>query len=339
MMRWEWLIPVVLGIVAAAAVVGWVLPRSARTPRAVRWVANSSYLRRLPTYRSRLRLLQAGLAGLAVFAIVGALGASLLLARPADRDVRASALANRDIVLCLDVSGSMIEFDTEIVGQFSQLVEGFDGERIALSVWNSTSRTVFPLTDDYTLVTEELEEAAEILDFDLDAWSYAPEDLAALEEFIAGTLALEDEASSLVGDGLASCAYAFDDTDSERSRSIVLATDNQVLGVPIYQLDQAAELASERGIRLYGLFASTSEAYSEENEDAYRAAMEDNGGLFYHADDPTAVDAIVDDISRQQAVELDANPEVVLTDRPETVLWLAVAGVAGLIVVAWRLRS
>lgn len=338
-MRWAWLIPVVLGLVAALAVLGWVMPRTTRGPRSARWVANSSYLRRLPTYRSRLRLLQAGLAGLAAFAVVASLGAALLLARPADRDVRASALASRDIVLCLDVSGSMIEFDTEIVGQFSRLTEGFDGERIALSVWNTTSRTVFPLTDDYTLVTQELDDAAAALDFDLDAWTYAEEDLRALEGFIAGTMSLDDDASSLVGDGLASCVLAFDDAETDRSRSIVFATDNQVLGVPIYELDQAAEMAAEQGIRLYGLFTSADEAYTQENERAYRAAMEDNGGLFYHADDPDAIDAIIADISRQQAVELDANPEVVLTDRPEVVLWIAVAGVAGLVVVAWRLRS
>ncbi len=338
-MLWPWLIPIALGLVLLAAVLGWFRPRLPRREREVRWVANTSYLKRLPTYRRRMRMYQVALGGLGVFALVAALGSSLLLARPADRDVRAEVLATRDIVLCLDVSGSMIEFDTEIVQTFSEMVESFDGERIALSVWNSTSRTVFPLTDDYALVTEELDAAAQALDFDLDGLFHTPDALQRLEEFVSGTMSLDPNSSSLVGDGLATCSFAFDETDTERSRSIILATDNQVLGEPIYSLQEAADLAAENDIRLYGLFAASDEAYSPENEEAYRQAITENGGLFYHADDPGAVDAIIADIASQQAVELDADPEVVITDRPETVLWLAVAGVAGLILAAWRLRS
>src|SRR5690606_2953411 len=284
-----WLIPVVLGLVLVAGVVGWFMPRAPRTERRVRWLANTSYLRRLPTYRRRMRLYQVALGGVGVFAIVAALGSALLLARPAERDVRAEVLATRDIVLCLDVSGSMIEFDTEIVQTFSEMVESFDGERIALSVWNSTSRTVFPLTDDYALVTDELDAAATALDFDLDALVHAPEALDRLEEFVAGTMSLDPNSSSLVGDGLATCAYAFDETDTERSRSIIIATDNQVLGEPIYGLQEAADLAAERDIRLYGLFASSDESYSPENEEAYRQAITGHGGLVYNADDPGAV--------------------------------------------------
>ncbi len=338
-MLMAWLIPVVLGLVLLAAVLGWFRPRTSRETRSVRWVANSAYLRRLPTYRRRMRLYQAALGGVGVFALVAALGAALLLARPAERDVRAEVLATRDIVLCLDVSGSMIEFDTEIVQTFSEMVESFDGERIALSVWNSTSRTVFPLTDDYALVTEELDAAARALDFDLDALVHAPEALDRLEEFVAGTMSLDPNSSSLVGDGLATCAYAFDETDTERSRSIIIATDNQVLGEPIYGLQEAADLAAERDVRLYGLFAASREAYTPENEEEFREVITGHGGLVYNADDPGAVDAIIDDIAAQQAVELEAEPEVVITDRPETVLWIAVAGVAGLVLAAWRLRS
>src|SRR5690625_5272575 len=268
-MLWPWLIPIALGMVLLAAVLGWFRPRLPRRERVVRWVANTSYLKRLPTYRRRMRMYQVALGGLGVFALVAALGSSLLLARPADRDVRAEVLATRDIVLCLDVSGSMIEFDTEIVQTFAEMVESFDGERIALSVWNSTSRTVFPLTDDYALVTEELQEAAEALDIDLDALFHSPEALDRLEGCVTGTMSLDPNSSSLVGDGLATCAFAFDDSETERSRSIILATDNQVLGEPIYSLQEAADLVADRDIRLYGLFTASEESYSTANEEAY----------------------------------------------------------------------
>lgn len=77
--------------------------------------------------------------GLALCLLLEVIGTALLVARPVDRQVRAAAMANRDIMLCLDVSGSMIEFDAELVDKFSQMVQSFDGERIAMSIWNRTS--------------------------------------------------------------------------------------------------------------------------------------------------------------------------------------------------------
>lgn len=77
--------------------------------------------------------------GLALGLLLAVIGTALLVARPVDRQVRAAAMANRDIMLCLDVSGSMIEFDAELVDKFSQMVQSFDGERSAMSIWNCTS--------------------------------------------------------------------------------------------------------------------------------------------------------------------------------------------------------
>lgn len=338
-MLMAWLIPVVIGLVVLGAVLGWFRPARGRPREDVRWVANTSYLSRLPTYRKRLRLYRMALAGLGIFLLVAGLGAALLLARPVDREVRAEVMANRDVVLCLDVSGSMIEFATQIVETFSQMAESFEGERISLSIWNTTSRSVFPLTDDYALVTEELEEAAAALDFDLNSPFYSPEAFDRLEEFVTGTMSVDPNSSSLVGDGLATCAYAFPDTDTERSRSIILATDNEVLGEPIYTLQEAADLAADRDIRLYGLFTASPLSYAPQNEESFRQAVTGHDGLFYHADDPGAVEAIIEDITSQQAVELEADPEVVITDRPESVLWIAAAGVGGIVLAGWRLRS
>jgi Ca-activated chloride channel family protein len=253
--------------------------------------------------------------------------------------VRPDALATRDIVLCLDVSGSMIELDSEIVATFSRLVGSFRGERIALSIWNNTSRTVFPLTDDYTLVRQELDEAATALDFNLDAWVYDPDALARLERFLTGTVSLQGDSSSLVGDGLATCALAFDDAGTQRSRSIILATDNLVLGTPIYTLPEAARLAADHGITVHGLYASMSDAGAT----AARAEMERvitaGGGRFYQASDPAAVEGIITDIEAQQAVALDPTPERVLTDRPDRWYGWLVGALALLLVAMWRLRA
>jgi Ca-activated chloride channel family protein len=219
------------------------------------------------------------------------------------------------------------------------MVESFEGERIALSVWNNTSRTVFPLTDDYALVKEELDAAASALDFDLDAWVYDQEALEKLENFLVGTVSLDNESSSLVGDGLATCALAFDASDTERSRTIILATDNLVLGTPIYTLPEAASFAAERDITVHGMYASLTDADSASAKAEMQEVITGHGGLFLEADDPAAVAGIIEDIEAQQAVDLDADPQLVITDRPDRWYGWLVVGLAAFLLVVWRVRT
>lgn len=336
-----WAIPAVIAAVAALAVLGWFARRPQRDSRDVRWVANASYLTELRSYKSRLSRYRLGLAFMGVLLLGASVMTGILAARPVDRDVRAEELGYRDIVICLDVSGSMIEFDTEIVEKFLEMLPSFAGERIALSIWNSTSRTVFPLTDDYALVEDELTEAAEALDFDVNS----PVDqlnsakVERLLAFITGTEGLGRDASSLIGDGLASCALNFDERDTERSRTIILVTDNEVLGEQIYSLQEAADLVNERDITLHGIYAGAVTPVSEEQEREYREAVESHGGLFFSSDDPDAMEGIIDSISAQQAVDLDANPEVVITDIPERYFLYLVVLLVVYQIGVWRLRS
>ena len=101
---------------------------------------------------------------IAVAALVAALAiCTVLIARPAHVDRDAERSSSRDIVLCLDVSGSALPYDRAVIETYLELVSHFQGERIALSIFNSTSRTVFPLTDDYDLVSSQLTKAADAL--------------------------------------------------------------------------------------------------------------------------------------------------------------------------------
>ena len=337
-----WAIAVAVVLLAAAVVLGYATRRGPRTPSDVRWVANSSYLTELPSFRARMAQYRIGLAALVLVAVTGGVAAGVALARPVDRSVENSELATRDIVLCLDVSGSMIGYDVEIVDRFLQLVDSFDGERIALSIWNQTSRTVFPLTDDYTLIKEELSLARDALDFDvasLDNGSYDPAKLDRLLRFITGTEGGDESSTSLVGDGLVSCGLLFDEAEAERSRSIILATDNQLIGTPIFTLAEGAEFIAERQIGLVGIYSGEATSTSSQEQTEFRDVVATHDGLYFQASDPAAVDAIIDRIQSQQAVDLDATPEVVITDRPAPALWVLAGAFAVLAAVAWRLRE
>lgn len=336
---WPWLWALVGLAVAAAGTAAWFARR--RRAGTTTWVANSAYLARVPAFRRWLLKYRVWRAALATGLLVATLGAGALAARPADVEVVTESLGTRDIVLCLDVSGSMTAYDSAVLEIFQRMVDSFQGERIALSVFNSTSRTVFPLTDDYTLVQTELQRGADALeDFD-EIDPEDPEDSDEVLEYLqftAGTWANED-AASLIGDGLASCALLFDEAEADRSRSIVLATDNYVSGEPIYTLPEAATLVADRGITLYGIFGGGREYWGSVEEQEYRDVVQAGDGLYFRTDDPALVDGMVDDVVAQQAGALDASTEAVVADRPAGWFLVAALGVAVLVLAAWRVRS
>ena len=84
-----------------------------------------------------------------------------------------------------------------------------------------------PLTDDYDLLRSQFREAGDALDFRPTLYNPMSDKYS---QTFSGTMLTDVQASSLVGDGLASCSLAFDANQVEdRSRSIVLASDNQVV--------------------------------------------------------------------------------------------------------------
>ncbi|WP_155859393.1 VWA domain-containing protein [Cellulomonas sp. KRMCY2] len=337
---WPWLLGGCLVVVAGVAAVAW--RRRGEPSGDARWVAHTEYLEQLPQVQRAMRRYQLVRVAGVVALVLAVVGAGVLAARPVQREVVTERLGTRDIVLCLDVSGSMVPFDSAITATFADLVDSFSGERIALSVFNSTSRTVFPLTDDYTLVLEELETARRALSFDIEGFD--PEDPLTwdgLEEilgFISGTEGVVGE-SSLIGDGLATCALLFDEQATDRSRSIILATDNDVLGEPIYTLPQAVDLVSGRDVQLYGLYGGDESLRGSAQNLEFTTAVEESGGMTWFAEDPTAVRSVIDDVTAQQAVALDDDPQVLLIDRPGPWFALLVIGLVGLVALRWRARE
>jgi Ca-activated chloride channel homolog len=275
-------------------------------------------------------------AGLGLVAVV--VGGSVLAGRPVSYTPTTQDMGRRDIVLCLDVSGSMTQYDRQIVTTFQSMVQSFHGERIALSVFNATSRTVFPLTDDYDMVLEELDTVGKGLDVDLSSIVYvedlekvlSQEQLDALMDVWAGTLGVDG--ASLIGDGLASCALLFDPDDAQRSRSIILATDNDLAGVPIYSLDEAVDLVQNRGSSLYGLYPDDMRGTYQDHD--FASAIRAGGGEVWYAEDPAAVQGIVGEVVADQArvIAADTPPQVGDHQKP----WTTMTGIGLLVLLVAR---
>nr|WP_307613435.1 VWA domain-containing protein [Pseudarthrobacter sp. W1I19] len=341
-----WVVPLGAAVAGLAAWAAWRPGRNTNARR--RPAAHADRLTRLPEYQAALRLHRRRL--VAAASAGGVLLASTLLAaaRPANVDNVRPEQHNRDIVLCLDASGSMSSADAEVVDVFARLAEDFKGERIGLTIFDSTAIQVFPLTDDYEYAREQLALAR-------DAFNGKP----GTSGFLDGTWS--GRGSSLIGDGLASCITSFpssrepEDSSQQndgrqnngeqdglqpRSRSVVLATDNFVSGDPIMTLQEAAGMAKERDVRVYALNPGDFDYGADADQPGaqLRAAAESSGGAYYALDSPEAVPGIVRAVQETEKSTLQGAPRAVVTDVPN--LPLAVALLAGLVlaVASWRLR-
>lgn len=276
--------------------------------------------------------------------------ALVLVARPSLVDQGEERSSNRDIVLCLDVSGSALPYDREVLDTYLSLVSNFQGERIGLSIFNSTSRTVFPLTDDYALVTDQLTAAAKTLkgvetQDDIDKMSDAQ--YQRISTWLEGTQN-RTNATSLIGDGVVSCAamlpgFAYGSANQEnatrqRAASIVLATDNVVSGDPTYTLSEALSLTEQAGITVDGLFSGPKSSEGEATTTDMKDQIESHGGVFLTQSNGSSVNELVREINTRRNAASQQDSHAAVIDAPG---WWALALaliVAAWLIGAWRLR-
>ncbi|WP_243842126.1 vWA domain-containing protein [Microbacterium hydrocarbonoxydans] len=321
-----WMLLLAAAVILAALTIGLVLglrghARTAAGERAR--VARAERLRALPTFRQALRRRVLALSGILLLGVIAAGSAGVVAARPMSSQTIQPVNTSRDIMLCLDVSGSMSEVDVEVLSVFEELLEDFKGERIGLTIFNSSPVQIFPLTDDYEFIRGHLQSIRESFD-------YADE----VPEHWVGTL--NGDGASLIGDGLAACALAFDHPDDDRSRSIIFATDNEVNGASIVTLEEAAGYAKSVGVRVFAL--NPVQGKDADISAQLAEAAQITGGAAYGLRDTTTVADIVAEVQEQEATALKGQAQVVWTDTPN--LWIVVLMISALsfVVVLWKVR-
>ena len=331
-----WLLP---AAAAAAGVAVWVaLRRNGGSNGRRRPVAHADRLTALPEYQAALRRYRRWLVLAATALVLLLVSTAAAAARPVAMDTVRPEQHNRDIMLCLDASGSMSSADAAVVDVFAKLAREFDGERIGLTIFDSSAIQVFPLTDDYAYAQEQLQGAR-------DAFDGKP----GSSGFLDGTWS--GRGSSLIGDGLASCLNSFPGagksqettgggTNSHRSRSVVLATDNFLSGKPIMTLDQAAGLARERSVHVYALNPADLDYGSGSDQPGaqLRVAAESTGGAYFALDSPDAVAGIVTGIEQTETTAVQGAPRAVFADVPGLPLAAALLSALALCAVLWRLQ-
>ncbi|MBP3825684.1 MAG: hypothetical protein ILA11_08100, partial [Butyrivibrio sp.] len=119
--------------------------------------ANTARIRNSKLYKSlniRYRVLTVVMLVGMILSIVASL---FLAARPYRTDDVVSGVKKRDIILCLDVSYSLYDLNSEITDYLKNVVAGLEGDRFGISIFNTSSVTYVPLTDDYDYVIDRLD--------------------------------------------------------------------------------------------------------------------------------------------------------------------------------------
>ncbi|MBC7764523.1 VWA domain-containing protein, partial [Microbacteriaceae bacterium] len=201
-MYW-WLIPI---IVVAFALTAWIYVKQSRKSKAVTRsvpIAHSGRLTQLSSYRRLYVQYRRIVLAIIVILGIGLVATTILVARPVSENLVSPQQKNRDIMLCLDVSGSMYGVDKDIFATFRSLVDNFQGQRIGLTVFNSSAVTIVPLTDDYDLLRSYLDKGQIGFNYitkNQYSSDYTSDGYKDFRTMVDGTSANSDAGASLVGD-------------------------------------------------------------------------------------------------------------------------------------------
>lgn len=277
-------------------------------------IANTQYIKNTLFYKKIIkeyRIILLLSKTLCLFSIFLSL---ILLARPTIIKTNNYDKYNRDIILCMDVSLSVDELNYKLVDNLKDTVKKLKGERFGISIFNTSSVTLVPLTDDYEYVISVLDQIKKSIDLS-NNYKIGQDDYFYNSSYIiSGTIEGSDlRGSSLIGDGLASCIYNFPNLDEERTRIIIFSTDNDLQGTPLLTLDEASELGKRKNIVVYGI--GTKNTISK-NQSAFKNTIEKNGGIFY-SEESIDVKDIVKNIEQHSKSLMKTQISNVQIDQPE----------------------
>lgn len=256
-----------------------------------------------PTLRTRLMHLPN------VLKAMGLILAILALARPQTMNTKVRKnVEGIDIVICLDVSDSMLiedmkplnrlEAAKETIGKF---IEGRTSDRIGLVVFAGESFTMVPPTLDYQMILQRVGDISS-----------------------ASSAKIKD--GTALGVAMANAAGRLKDSQA-RSRVMIFMTDGENNSGTI-DPETGLEIAKGYGIKVYSIgigkdgptripvygrdiFGQKVKTYqpfeSTVNEDLLQRMASDTGGKYYRATNEGALRNVFNDIDRLEKTKIDVN--------------------------------
>ena len=239
----------------------------------------------------------------------------LALARPQIKDVQSRNRGEGiDIVLCLDVSGSMLSQDfapnrlEAAKDVASEFIKNRPVDRFGLVIFSGESYTLSPLTTNYDVILQQI------------------------KSLKSGML----QDGTLIGEGLAKSVERLS-ASTTKSKVVILLTDGKeeapstriidpltalqiakVKGVKVYTIGMSGDAASQRGTQNFVPVSNLDEALLQ------RIAKE-TGGAYFRARDKEALQAIYSQIDR---LEKSSFERITKTKVDEQFVYLLLAALA-----------
>jgi Ca-activated chloride channel family protein len=229
----------------------------------------------------------------------------LALARPQTRNVQNRTRGEGiDIVLCIDVSGSMLSRDfypdrlTVAKDVAAEFVRARPVDQIGLVIFSGESFTQFPVSTDHQSLLQQI------------------------SNLRSGLL----ESGTVIGEGLATAVDRLQQSKA-RSRVVVLLTDGKEEPPETRLIDpySALEIAKAKGVKVYtiGMLAEASATVSESGQRGVEKAFVDEellsriakqtGGQYFRAADKESLQKVYDQIDKLEKSEV----EIVSRERVE----------------------
>ncbi|MBR6136963.1 MAG: VWA domain-containing protein [Bacilli bacterium] len=292
-------------------------------------IANTKFLKETYYYKKLIRKYNFYKRLIYFSFIVAIISSIILCSRLQEVKTRNVNEYKRDIILCMDVSTSVDELNMKLIKNLKKTVKSLEGERFGISIFNTTSVLVSPLTDDYEYINTVLDEIERSIKLNNNSSYNIDDDYYYISNYVySGTIeGNEIRGSSLIGDGLASCVFSFPNLEEDRTRLIIFSTDNELQGTPTLSLENAAKISKNKNIKVYGI--GTTKMY-DKLELEMKNAVELTGGKYYKESDST-VNKIVSNIEKTSKSLIDTRIETTETDLPTIPLILLLLSITTII--------
>ncbi|MBO7448996.1 MAG: VWA domain-containing protein [Clostridiales bacterium] len=281
-------------------------------------VANAFYVREERFFKRKMAAYKVITFTLVMTCCISIALSTFMISRPYRTETVIEEKYTRDIFLCIDISSSVDSLNATLIDELKNIVDEMQGERFGLIIFNTSPVLLVPLTDDYEYILQELD----AIQVELERrWnnSFVYDD----DYITSGTLVgSEMRGSSLIGDGLASAVFDFQELEEneERTKLVIFSTDNELNGTPFITLEQASDLCIQHNVQVYGIGTQEMNKKSRiEMENAVKAT----GGKFYEYGMSGSCQSIVGDIQRETKSFINQEPvvkEVELAKAPFVVL-------------------
>ena len=320
----------ILPLLALIAVVGIIIWRFLKNIRKINnksIIAHTASIRDLPEYKKALLIYRILIGATAAVFLVCYIASTITASRPLKVSLEDTIYDSRDVMLCLDVSGSMYSSLSEIIDYFNDITTNLKGQRIGITLFDGFSVSITPLSNDYAALSELTEELRDNL-----------RDYASLTSSSYGT--------SLIGNGLIGCVNNFDKLeDKDRTRTIIFATDNYGPDKDRNEgnatLTQAGDYAKRYGITIYGIdtgrYSRDSSTYENSTREFFDVVVA-SGGVYYSLNDGVDTKEIVKEIMAQDENRSQSSVKTIRSDAPNTAIIVLTLSTIAILILIWRLK-